>query len=230
MTNQSTPGFFDQQVSSAYDERNQKLAPISDGLHFLIRLILKDLPERSRVLCVGVGTGAEILSLAQAYPKWEFVGIDPSEPMLDVCRHRLREAGIADRCNLIAGYVEDLPAGGEYDAVLSVLVAHFIGQAERAHFFSNLTSRLRPGGYLVNAEISFDLDSPQMDAMIAQWKKVQELMGGTPESLAGLPRVLREVLSVLPPSETERLIRESGIGMPVPFFQSLMIQGWFGKK
>ncbi len=222
--------FFDQAASVSYDERNQKLSPISEGLHFLIRLILRDLSERSRVLCVGVGTGAEILSLALAYPKWTFVGIDPSQPMLDVCRERLIKAGVMDRCELTAGFVQDLPAGPEYDAVLSVLVAHFIERDERADFFRHLSSRLRTGGILVNAEISYDLQSPLADAMIEEWKKIQELMGATPDSLAAMPKVLREMLQVLAPVETERLIRESGIAKPISFFQSLMIQGWFGKK
>ena len=230
MTNISNPDFFNEQASLSYDERNQKLAPISDNLHFLIRLILRDLPEKSRVLCVGVGTGAEILSLARAYPQWKFVGADPSGSMLDVCRRRLSDAGIADRCELVRGYVQDLPAGGDYDASLSILVAHFIPREERADFFRHLTSRLRPGGLLVNAEIGFDLDSPQSAAMIDEWKKIQELMGATDESLKSVPRILREVLTVVPPPETERLIRESGIETPVLFFQSFMINAWFGKR
>lgn len=225
-----SPGFFDEKVSAGYDERNRKLAPISDGMHFLIRLILNGLPEKARVLCVGVGTGAEILSLAQAYPTWTFVGVDPSAPMLEIGRKRLTEAGVMDRCTLVAGHVHDLPGGGDYDAALSVLVAHFIPRSERADYFRQMCSRLRPGGFLVNAEISFDLRSPQADLMIEEWKKIQALMGGTPESLAALPRALREVLHVLPPSETEQLLRESGIPTPVPFFQSFMIQGWFGKR
>jgi tRNA (cmo5U34)-methyltransferase len=222
------PNFFDQQASATYDERNRKLAPIADGMHFLMRLVLNDLPERARVLCVGVGTGAEILSLAREFPRWEFVGQDPSEPMLEVCRRRLEEAGIADRCTLVPGYVQDLPPGGDYDAVSSVLVAHFVPREARAGFFSAMTAQLRPGGTLVNAEISFDLDSPESSSMTEQWAKVQRLMGATPESLAALPKVLREVLTVLPPAETERLLRDSGIAMPVPFFQSFMIRAWYG--
>ena len=229
--NPSSPTpFFDQQASATYDERNRKLAPIAEGLHFLIRLLLRDLPERARVLCVGVGTGAEILSLAQAYPQWEFAGVDPSAPMLEVCQRRLAEAKVLERCRLTTGYVQDLPPGGDYDATLSILVAHFIPRHDRPEFFRQMTSRLRTGGTLVNAEISFDLNAPHADVMIAEWKKVQELMGGTPESLANLSRVLRETLTILTPAETERLIRASGIETPLPFFHSLMIQAWFGRK
>ena len=55
-------------AARAYDEKNRHLAPITDSMHFLIRLILKNAPVQARVLCVGVGTGAEILSLACSAP------------------------------------------------------------------------------------------------------------------------------------------------------------------
>jgi tRNA (cmo5U34)-methyltransferase len=38
------------------------------------------------------------------------------------------------------------------------------------------------------------------------------------------------MLSVLPPEETEELIRLSGIQLPVRFFQAFMICGWYGQK
>ena len=40
----STSDFFDQKIADSYDERNSRLAPISDGLHFLLRLTLASLP------------------------------------------------------------------------------------------------------------------------------------------------------------------------------------------
>ncbi len=55
------------------------------------------------------------------------------------------------------------------------------------------------------------------------------LLGATPESIANLPRLMREQLSVLSPLETEDLLRQSGIQLPVRFFQAFMISGWFGQ-
>jgi tRNA (cmo5U34)-methyltransferase len=230
MTAPPNPGFFTEQAAATYDERNRKLAPITDNLHFLTNLVLDGLPETARVLCVGMGTGAEVLALARANPKWTFVGVDPSAPMLEVGRKRLTDAGIIDRCELVAGYVHDLPDGGDYDAVLSMFVAHFVPRAERADYFGSLVSRLRAGGTLVNVEMGFDLESVEADAMIVEWTKIQALMGGTPESLAAMPKTLREVLHLLSPEQTEALLRGAGIAMPIRFFQSFMIYGWFGVR
>lgn len=229
-TNSKHTDFFTKEVSQAYDERNSRLAPISENMHFLIRLILRDLPEKPKILCVGVGTGAEILSLAKAFPQADFVGVDPSLSMLEVCQERLNVAGISDRCQLIHGYVQDVVGGECFDAVLSILVAHFIKSEDRFSFFQSMTGRLKKNGYLINTEISFDLDSPEFSLILKNWEQVQVLMGATPESLANLPKQFREVLTVLPPTKTEELLLQSGVKSLVRFYQSFMIHGWWGQK
>ena len=217
-------------AARVYDERNRPLAPISDNMHFLIRLVLEDLPTRAHVLCVGVGTGAEILSLSTAFPQWTFVGVDPAIGMLDVCRERLSQAGVLSCCELIHGYVHDVPPGENFDAVLSILVAHFVNREDRLNFYQAMVSRLRISGILINTEISFDLDSQEFPSILKHWAAVQALMGASPESLANLSVMLRDMLSVISPLETETLLRQSGIDLPIRFFQAFMIAGWYGVK
>lgn len=222
--------FFTKEMSQNYDAKNRRLAPIADNMHFLIGLLLKDLPSQARILCVGIGTGAEILSLAKERPQWQFVGVDPSASMLEVCQQKLQEAGIEHRCQLIHGYIQDVPEGEHFDGALSVLVAHFVSREERLSFFQNIFARLKKSGCFVNTEISCDLNSPEFPQMLEVWSEVQKLMGATPESLASLPRQLKDVLTVLSPAETESLLQQCGVSSPLRFFQALMIVGWFGRK
>lgn len=224
------PDFFDQDMAKRYDDRNSKLAAISDNLHFLVRLVLADLPSEARILCVGVGTGAEIISLAKTRPDWTFVGVDPSNEMLAVCQERLVREHLSDRCELIHGYVQDAPREDAFDAVLSILVAHFIPRGDRRAFYENTLARLKLGGRFVSAEISADLNAPQFPAMLKNWEQVQALMGATPESLQTLGETLRNVLHVLSPADTAELWRESGFGLPVEFFQAFMIKGWYATR
>ena len=58
---------FDQQAAS-YDERWARTAPIRNALHFLLEAVFAPLPAEARVLCIGAGTGEEILHLAQCRP------------------------------------------------------------------------------------------------------------------------------------------------------------------
>jgi len=226
----SSPQFFNQEMAESYDEKNSKLIPISDNMHFLVRLVLADLPPQARILCVGVGTGAEILSLAHAHAGWSFVGVDPSAEMLEVCRKRLKQANVLDRCELLHGYIDQAPQGAEFDAVLSILVAHFVPRSDRSAFYQEIHDRLKPGGYFISTEICVDLDSAEFPAMLKNWERVQTLMGATPDSLQKLPEMLRDTLSVLSPSETTTLLKTTGFGLPVPFFQAFLVRGFFAKK
>lgn len=52
-------------------------------------------------------------------------------------------------------------------------------------------------------------------------------MAATEESLSKIPEQLREVLTVLPPSEVEDLMKRAGFENPVRFFQAFLICGWY---
>ena len=221
--------FFDERAAAAYDQRNSALKPISDCLHFLMRMVLADMPEEARVLCIGVGTGAEILVLAEARPGWTFVGVDPAPEMLEVAKTRLGDAGLLGRCRLVPGYVDGVRENG-FDAAMALLVAHFIQLTDRPAFYEAVLARLKPGGRFVSAEISCDLDSPEFPAMLKDWEQVQALMGATEASLAALPDMLRSVLGVVTPAQTETLCREAGFTSPITFFQASMIRGWHARK
>ncbi|MEQ9367184.1 MAG: class I SAM-dependent methyltransferase, partial [Leptospirales bacterium] len=172
--------FFKGPAAAAYDERNRKLAPISENLHFLIRLILGDLPASARILCVGVGTGSEIIKLAGVYPDWTFTGVDPSADMLAVCRARMADENLASRVELCHGHLADLPESEPYDAVLCLLVTQFVKDSrERQAMFQGLAERVKSQGYLINAEISDDLESPKFLQLLEKWKGMIRLSGST---------------------------------------------------
>ena len=68
-----------------------------------------------------------------------------------------------------------------------MLVAHFIAEGDRPDFYAAIRAHLSPGAPFVSAEISHDLDAPSFAPTLETWKKVQTLMGATPESLDRLP-------------------------------------------
>src|SRR5688572_10214918 len=118
---------FDQQATG-YDKQWAKLAPVRDGLHFLLESVFARLPAEAKVLCVGVGTGAELAHLAKKFPRWSFTAVEPSSAMLDVCRRRAESDGFASRCSFHEGYVDSLSLSSDdmYDAATCFLVSQFI--------------------------------------------------------------------------------------------------------
>jgi tRNA (cmo5U34)-methyltransferase len=116
---------FNQQAAS-YDAQRAKTAPITDCLYFLLESLFAGLPANARILCVGVGTGAELAHLAKKNPGWQFTAVEPSGSMLDVCRQRARKEGFASRCHFHEGYLDSLPATEPHDAATCFLVSQFI--------------------------------------------------------------------------------------------------------
>lgn len=167
MSQKAVSTFFDNKSSESYDERNRRLLPIIKNLHFLTQLVLADLPADAHILCVGVGTGEEIMALASTYPGWKFTGVEPSAPMCDICQKKIEDAGLASRCTIVNGYVADIDDAPEFDAALCFLVTHFITDlTERQGIFTGMHRRLKPGGYLINADISNDEVSARVSEQV----------------------------------------------------------------
>lgn len=231
MSSNSVTTFFDKKASEAYDERNSRLSPVSKNLHFLIRLVLDDLPAGSEILCVGVGTGEELIALSEVFPGWHFTGVEPSEPMLEVCRKKINDRGLTERCNLVHGYLAEFNEDKRFDAVLCLLVTHFVTDLrERQAMYTDMYSRLKPGGYLVNADISDDMESPEFKSMLEKWKALHRFSGASEQTLEYIEKAMGTQLSVLSKSKLEELLVKAGFSLPVQFFQSLLIRAWYSKK
>lgn len=226
----SSPQQFDQQKAANYEARWAPLAPLRESLHLQMRLILHGLPAEARVLCVGAGTGAELLALARAFPNWRFTAVDPSAPMLAVCQQLAVEAEISDRCEFLSCYAHELPPGEPYDAATSVLVSHFItDRAQRVAFYRELSARLRPGGWLVTADLT---TSPpgQHENLYAVWQQMMRLTGATEEQIQAMLTTYGREVALLTIPEMEALLAEAGFAAPVHFSQSLLIHAWYARR
>jgi tRNA (cmo5U34)-methyltransferase len=231
MQNQKTSIVFDEERAASYDQGNAKFAPINGVLHFLIRFVLSDLPADAQILCVGVGTGLELLYLAQAFPQWHFTAVEPSAPMLNICRQRAKESGIESRCTFHEGYLDSLPATNLFDAATCLFVSHFLLQREDCcHLFSQIASRLRPNGYLVNAALASDMSTSAYQNLLEVWLRMQKYSGMSTEQVEQIPAVFGRDLAVLPLLEVESIIALSGFSTPVLFFQTLLIYAWYAQR
>jgi tRNA (cmo5U34)-methyltransferase len=231
MQNQVPAVAFDQERANSYDQRFAAAAPLRESLHLLTRAILADLPADARVLCVGAGTGLELLDLARAYPRWRFTAVEPSAPMLNVCRQKAAEAGVADRCTFHEGYLDTLPAAGPFDAATCFLVSHFIlPRDERRDFFRQIAARLRPGGTLVSADLASDQSSAAYESLLEVWLRVMRPVDGAAGDAQKTREAYRRNVAILPPPEVSALLTESGFASPVLFLQTLLIHAWYATR
>lgn len=220
---------FDQQASS-YDERWAKTAPIRDALHFLLEAVFAELPANARILCIGVGTGAEIDYLAKRFPQWAFTAVDPSGAMLDVCRNKAKQGGFESRCQFHEGYLESLPIQEPFDATTCFLVSQFIlEQKARADFFRAIAARLRPGGMLTSSDLASD-GSSSYDSLLNTWLNMMVVAGIPAAGLEQMRAAYARDVAVLPTAQVASIIKSGGFDEPVLFYQAGLIHAWFSKR
>lgn len=230
MHSEELKAVFDQQASG-YDKQWVRMAPIRDGLYFLLESIFADLPADARILCVGVGTGAELAYLARTFPRWRFTALDPSGAMLNVCRQRASAEGYISRCNFHEGYLDSLPIEDRHDGATCFLVSQFIlAQEVRSEFFRAIADRLVPGGVLASSDLASDIGSNAYDALLRVWLQVMSSAVIQPKVLERTRAAYAKDVAILPPQRIASIIESAGFEPPVQFFQAGLMHAWVSKR
>jgi cyclopropane-fatty-acyl-phospholipid synthase len=105
-----------------------------------------------RMLDVGCGWGSLLLHAASVYGA-RGVGITLSEPQAELARERVVAAGLGDRLEIRVQDYRDV-VDGPFDVVSSIGMAEHVGQAAFTEYAGRLLTLLRPGGRLLNHQIS----------------------------------------------------------------------------
>jgi tRNA (cmo5U34)-methyltransferase len=231
MKTQESSIIFDRERASNYDKRFAKLAPMRHALHLSIGVVLSELPDNARILCVGAGTGSELIDLAQAFPKWKFTALDPAAPMLDICRQKAEESGIASRCTFHEGYLDSLPASDPFDAATCIQVSQFIMQPEeRRNFFRQVAERLLPNGYLVSSDFASDMSTPAYKSLLDVSRRMLQYAEFPTEEIETILGAYGQTIAVLTPQEIESILASSGFDLPILFFQTVLAHAWYAKR
>lgn len=232
MRKEDITALFDKQALS-YDQQWSRMAPINSALHLLAGAVLADLPPKANILCVGAGTGAEILYFAQRFPEWRFTAVEPSTAMLDVLRRRAAEHGIESRCVFHAGYLDSLAPDKPFDAATAFLVSQFITEREaRSQFFRSIAERLAPAGMLLSSDLAGDLAAADGRDLVAVWFRVMSDSGAlpSPDAVERMREAYRRDVAVLPPQDVRDIIARGGFEAPALFFQAGMIHAWYAQR
>lgn len=221
---------FDKQASG-YEEQQKKLAPVHDGLYFQLEWIFSELPQAARILCVGLGSGAELSYLASRFPSWRFTAVEPSGAMLDVCRQKAEKEGFISRCTFHEGYLESLPDIEFHDAATCFMVSQFIlDNKERSNFFREISNRLKHNGILVSADLSSSVGTPEYEALLKVWVSMLHAAKLPADAIEKTHLAWAKDVSILPPDDVKSIIERGGFNLPVQFYQSGFVHAWFSKR
>lgn len=187
--------------------------------------------QQARVLVVGAGgTAGEIITSARLEPKWSFVAVDPSPPMLDLARAHLLEAGISDRVDTVSGPVSVLDATASFDAAIMIGVLHHLpDDAAKQDILAQISIRLKPEAPFVMAGNYRPYASQPL--LMAAWANRWRMNGAGPEDVkAKMGKILQ---GAEPPKSEEAvmaLLIDAGFKEPVRFFASLFWGAWLARR
>lgn len=126
------------------------------------------LKEGDRLLDVGCGWGSMAIHAAREYGA-RVVGITLSREQAAFARKRIAEEGLTDRIEIRVQDYRDVP-DGPFDAISSIGMAEHVGAARYREYTDLLYGLLKPGGRLLNHQISRrpepDEEAYEVDAFI----------------------------------------------------------------
>jgi ubiquinone/menaquinone biosynthesis C-methylase UbiE len=105
-----------------------------------------------KVLDVGCGFGATNLTLADHFPDSEFVGIDLSDPLLEIARERSEARGVSGRVRFERADVQDIPFEDDsFEVLINLNMVHLVD--DPLAMLNEMERVLAPGGILFLADL-----------------------------------------------------------------------------
>jgi cyclopropane-fatty-acyl-phospholipid synthase len=140
--------------SCAYWTSSEADFGLADAQRAKLDLICRklDLQPGQRLLDVGCGWGSLALHAAREYGV-QVLGITLSTEQADYARKQVAEAGLTDQVEIRIQDYRDLD-DGPFDAISSVGMAEHVGTGPYLEYAKILFGQLKPGGRLLNHQIS----------------------------------------------------------------------------
>jgi cyclopropane-fatty-acyl-phospholipid synthase len=107
-----------------------------------------------RLLDIGCGWGSLVLYAAAEHGA-QVLGITLSERQAAWARRQIRALALDEQCRVEVCDYRDLPAGQQYDKVVSVGMFEHVGEANLPDYFRRALEMLRPGGVFLNHGIAY---------------------------------------------------------------------------
>jgi ubiquinone/menaquinone biosynthesis C-methylase UbiE len=142
--------FQDNDFAERYARQHWKMAE-KFGQEYAQKLASQGF-DQGKIIDIGCGFGATNLVLAERFVESEIVGIDLSEPLLELARETAAEANLGGRIRFEKADVHQIPYPDDtFDVVLNINMVHLVDKP--VQMLNEIERILMPGGYLYIADL-----------------------------------------------------------------------------
>lgn len=222
--NKIVEAFSDPAHVARYTDGPPKMVPGYASMQRMTTLLLAEhVPEQGHVLVLGAGGGLELKAIAEAQPRWNLHGVDPSKEMLHLAEQVLGSP--SSRITLQQGLIDDAPVG-PFDGATCLLTMHFLPMAERRRTAAAVRRRLKPGSPFVVAHLSIPDNEGDRSLWLSRYASFGIASGIEPEKAEMAKTGIGEQLPILTPEQDETILRESGFSHVSLFYVGFTFRGW----
>jgi ubiquinone/menaquinone biosynthesis C-methylase UbiE len=139
------------QTAADWDDSAPQLATRAEQQEILLAIMAASSVDGGTVLDLGVGSGLVAEAVLETFPRADLVGVDLSEPMLELARGRLERFGSRVRLlqHDLARLDELALRQAAFRAVFSIQTLHHLSDSEKAAVLAHIANLLEPGGVVV---------------------------------------------------------------------------------
>ncbi len=223
---------FDADFGERYDEFVRTFVPGYEALfNMSLALLQTELGPRAKVLVVGSGTGAELLTFGKTMPRWTFTAVEPSPQMMGQCKAKVEQAQLADRVELHQGYLDEISTGEQFDAATLILVLHFVpDNGSQYALLRGISQRLKRGGSLILVHHFGDTQSEMFQHMFAAWVNYHILKGMPPARAHHILDEATKTHHFISEARTLELLNSVGFGEVERFYTAFLTGGFLARK
>ncbi len=223
---------FNKDVTDVFEDMLRRSIPQYEVMRKTVfEIATRYVKSKTAIIDLGCSRGDALQPLVDKYGAHNrFIGVEISQPMLEVVRERFR--GYID-CGVVSIQDKDLRQQfppEQASVILSVLTLQFTPIEYRLKIVRNAFNALVPGGALILVEkilgASADLDTLFVDL----YYNMKRDNGYTQEEIDRKRLSLEGVLVPVTASWNEQLLRQSGFTEIDCFWRHLNFAGWVAVK
>lgn len=187
-----------------------------------------------RILVVGPGPGDELPPLLSACPDTEFVVLEPSAQMFQICKETLESHEGSERCELVQKTLDGAVLSGllqkDFGAVICHNVLHLMAADLQDQMIWSLVEQLLPGGILLISSYS-EATEPVLCDTIFSIASRRLIDRGLPSEVVDKFLTTRNTaVFSLNAERLQQILMELNCQNPIQLYQALFARLWMTKK
>lgn len=225
------PWQFDASVSECFEDMISRSIPQYEMMRKAVTQIGSQFiegVEGGLVIDLGCSRGGAIQSMVNRSPDCKYVGVEVSEPMIELARKQF-----ADNPNVEirqADICHQYPSEVNVSLVLANLTIQFTPIEYRQGIIQNIYNSLKPGGAFIFVEKILGESSRIDNIFVAQYLKFKADSGYSQDSINRKKLSLEGVLVPVTDRWNQDLLRDAGFRDIGCFWRFLNFAGWIAIK